>query len=190
MKTTDKLHAKVRDYSKKLEQYADRIWYPPLVAFLAALDNLIIIIPNDGLLIASSMLVPRRWAIFALSVSIGSTIGALTLCAIVEYQGLPWILDFYPDINQTAMWMKTEDFFGRYGLLVVFAISATPLSQQPILILAALANTPFAKLVPILFAGRFLKFMLMAYLGSHSPRLLKKMWGVKNELKDAGIKVD
>ena len=184
MKTTDKLHAKVRAYSKKLEQYADRIWYPPLVAFLAALDNLIIIIPNDGLLIASSMLVPRRWAIFALSVSIGSTIGALTLC------GLPWILDFYPDINQTAMWMKTEDFFGRYGLLVVFAISATPLSQQPILILAALANTPFAKLVPILFAGRFLKFMLMAYLGSHSPRLLKKMWGVKNELKDAGIKVD
>ena len=136
------------------------------------------------------MLIPRRWAIFALSVSIGSTIGALTLSSIVEFQGLPWILDFYPDINQTAMWMKTEDFFGRYGLLVVFAISATPLSQQPILILAALANTPFAKLVPILFAGRFLKFMLMAYLGSHSPRLLKKMWGVKNELKDAGIKVD
>ena len=190
MKTTDKLHAKVSAYSKKLEQYADRIWYPPLLAFLAALDNLIIIIPNDGLLIASSMLVPRRWAIFALSVSIGSTIGALTLSSIVEYQGLPWILDFYPDINQTAMWMKTEDFFGRYGLLVVFAISATPLSQQPILILAALANTPFAKLVPILFAGRFLKFMLMAYLGSHSPRLLKKMWGVKSELKDAGIKVD
>jgi membrane protein YqaA with SNARE-associated domain len=88
------------------------------------------------------------------------------------------------------MWVKTEEFFGKYGLLVVFVVGATPLSQQPIIILAALANTPFAKLAPILFAGRFLKFMLMAYLGSHSPRLLKKMWGVKSELKDAGIKVD
>jgi membrane protein YqaA with SNARE-associated domain len=82
MKMSDKLHARIKAYSEKLEQYADRFWYPPLLALLAALDNLIIVIPNDGLLIASSMLIPKRWAIFAISVSIGSTIGALTLSAI------------------------------------------------------------------------------------------------------------
>ena len=190
MKLADKLHARIKVYSEKLEQYADRFWYPPLLALLAALDTLIIVIPNDGLLIARSMLIPKRWAIFAISVSIGSTIGAIILSAIVEFQGLPWILDFYPGVDQTALWLQTAEFFGKYGLLVVFAISATPLSQQPIIILAALANTPFAQLAAALFAGRFLKFMVMAYLGSHSPRLLKKLWGIKDELKDAGIKVD
>lgn len=190
MKITDKLHAKIRTYVQKLEQFADRLWYPPLIGLLSALDNLIIIIPNDGILIASSMLIPKRWAIFAISVSIGSTIGAVALSAVVEHQGLPWILEFYPGINTTAMWLHTEKFFDQYGLLVVFAIGASPIMQQPVVILAALANTPLYKLAATIFAGRFIKFMVMAYLGSHSPRLLKKIWGIKDELKDAGIKVD
>jgi membrane protein YqaA with SNARE-associated domain len=190
MKATDKLHALIREYSQKLEKFADRFWYPPLLALLAALDNLIIIIPNDGLLIASSMLIPKRWATFALCVSIGSTIGALTLSSIIEYQGLPWILDFYPSIDKSEMWLFTEKFFGQYGLLVVFAIGISPLSQQPVIILAALANTPMLEFTAVIFASRFIKFMIMAYLGSHSPRLLKKLWGMKDELKDAGVKVD
>lgn len=190
MMKSEKLHSKISSYVQKLEQFADRIWYPPLIGILAALDNLIIIIPNDGILIASSMLVPKRWFLFALSVAIGSTVGALTLGALVEHQGLPWILEFYPDINNTAVWNWTEKFFNQYGLLLVFAIGASPLMQQPVIILAALANTPLMDLSLTIFAGRFLKFTLMAYLGSHSPRLLKKVWGIKDELKDAGVKIE
>lgn len=185
-----KLHAQIRNYVQKLEQYADRIWYPPLIGFLAALDNLIIIIPNDGILIASSMLIPKRWAIFAISIAIGSTIGAVALGLLVENQGLPWILEFYPGIDQSAIWTWTDKFFGEYGLLLVFAIGASPIMQQPVIILAALANTPLYNLAAVIFAGRFLKFMVMAFLGSHSPRLLKKIWGLKDELKDAGVKID
>ncbi|MCM2349440.1 MAG: hypothetical protein NDI69_05415 [Bacteriovoracaceae bacterium] len=62
--------------------------------------------------------------------------------------------------------------------------------QQPVIILSALANTPLIDLAAVIFAGRFLKFNLMAYLGSHSPRLLKKMWGMKDELKDVGVKIE
>jgi hypothetical protein len=29
----------------------------------------------------------------------------------------------------------------------------------------------------------------MAYVGSHAPHYLNKLWGLKGELKDAGIKV-
>jgi hypothetical protein len=62
--------------------------------------------------------------------------------------------------------------------------------QQPVIIHSALANTPLPELAAVIFAGRFIKFNIMAYLGSHSPRLLKKMWGMKGELKDAGIKIE
>lgn len=187
---SNKLHAKIRAYVQWLEQFADRPWYPPLIGLLAALDNYVIVIPNDGILVASSMLIPKRWILFATSISIGSTIGAVTFSLLVEHQGLPWILEFYPGINTTEMWIWTDKFFSQYGLLVLFAISASPLVQQPAIILAALANTPLFHLAVVVFTGRFLKFMIMSFLASHSPRLLKKMWGIKDELKDAGVKID
>ena len=185
-----KLHEKIRNYVTRLEKFADRSWYPPLIGLLAALDNLVIIIPNDGILVASSMLIPKRWLIFAVCVAIGSTVGAMILSSLVQFHGLPWILDFYPGINETEMWNLTEKFFDEYGLLLVFAIGASPIMQQPVIILAGLANTPLLILAAAIFAGRMLKFTVMAYLGSHSPKMLKKIWGLKEELNDAGVKID
>ena len=190
MSFSEKFHKKIQKYVQKLENFADRSWYPPLIGLLSAIDNLIIIIPNDGILVASSMLVPKRWVIFALSISIGSTLGAVALSLIVENQGLPWVTEFFPNIDKTQLWLWTENFFDKYGLFVVFAIGASPLMQQPVIILAALANTPVIELAAAIFAGRFIKFNLLAYISSHSPRLLKKMWGIKDELKDAGVKID
>jgi membrane protein YqaA with SNARE-associated domain len=70
-----------------LQRFVDRTWYPPFIGFLAALDNIVIVIviviPNDGILISSSMLTPKRWFVLALSVAVGSSIGALVLAALV-----------------------------------------------------------------------------------------------------------
>jgi membrane protein YqaA with SNARE-associated domain len=186
---SEKLHEKNRSYVQRLQRFADRIWYPPLIGFLAALDNLIVIIPNDGILISSSMIMPRRWFNLALNVAIGSTVGALALAALVELQGLPWILEFYPGADESKAWILTEAFFQKYGLFLVFAVAVTPFAQQPAVILASLADTPLLELGAVVFLGRFIKFLAMAYIGSHAPGLLKKMWGLKGELKDAGVKI-
>jgi len=184
-----KLHSKIQIFVESLQKYTDRFWYAPLIGFLAALDNIIIIIPNDGILISSSMLRPQRWFLFSVSGAIGSTIGAIGLAALVEYQGMPLILDIYPGINETKTWSLSMNFFERYGLLLVFAVALTPFMQQPAVILASLANTPLAELAAIIFVGRFIKFLIMAYIGSHTPRLLDKFWGLKGELKDAGVNI-
>ncbi len=186
---SQKLHKTTSDYVKLLQRFTDRFWFPPLIGFLAALDNFIIIIPNDGILISSSMLTPKRWFILALSIAVGSTIGAIALAYLVETQGLPWILEIYPNINETKTWALTFEFFEKYGLLLVFAVAVTPFIQQPAIILASLAHTPYFELAAVIFTGRFIKFLIMAYVGSHAPRLLTKMWGVKTELKDVGVKV-
>ncbi len=171
-----------------LQAFVDRVWYPPLVGLLAALDNFVIVIPNDGILISSSMLTPKRWFTLALCIAVGSTIGALGLAALIEFQGLPWILEFFPGADQTSTWTMTEEFFEKYGLIVVFIVAATPLMQQPAVILAGLADTPLLVLGSVIFSGRFIKFLIMAYIGSHAPRLLNRMWGLKGELDDVGIK--
>lgn len=183
------MREKIASFVRWLQGYADRLWYPPLIGLLAALDNLIIIIPNDGLLISSSMLTPKRWFVLALCVAVGSTVGAIVLAALVEYQGLPWILEVYPGLDDTRAWAVSNQFFDNYGLLLVFVVAVTPLMQQPAVILASLANTPLFDLAAVIFAGRIIKFLIMAYVGSHAPRLLKKMWGVKDELRDVGVKL-
>lgn len=185
-----KIRNNIQKLIQQLQKYADRLWYPPLIGILAALDNLIVIIPNDGILISSAMLVPKRWTRLALAVTIGSTVGALILAAIIELQGLPWILSIYPGLDDTAIWKSTDSFMQLYGLLVVFVVAVTPLPQQPAVILAALAQTPLIELGLIIFIGRLIKFLIMAYLGSHAPRILYKLWGVKDELGEVGVKID
>ena len=184
---SQKIRNRIKVYVAILQSFADRLWYPPLIGLLAALDNLIIVIPNDGILVSSAMLTPKRWFFLATCVAIGSTIGALVLAALIENQGLPWILQLFPGVNQTMTWQITENFFQKYGLIVVFVVAASPLIQQPAVILAALAETPLVTLALVIFVGRFIKFLIMAYVASHAPSLLKRMWGLKDELKDAGV---
>lgn len=189
MKTADKMHEKIQFYVKRLQLYTDRIWYAPFIGLLAALDNLVVVIPTDGILVSSTMLRAKRWVLFAVSISVGSTLGAMALAAVVELKGLPWILEVYPGLDETTSWIWSIQFFEKYGLLLVFFVAATPLMQHPAVILASLANTPLMKLALVILSGRLLKYLIMAYIASHAPRLLKRMWGLSGELEDAGIKI-
>lgn len=184
-----RMHRKISQYVEAIQRFVDRIWYPPFIGLLAALDNLILIIPNDGLLISSSMLIPKRWFALALNVAVGSALGALLLGFLVETYGLEWILKMYPWISSTHSWIWAESFFDSYGLYLVFLVALLPFFQQPAVILASLSGTPLLKLAAIIFLGRFIKFLIMAYVATHAPRLLNKFWGLKTELADVGVKL-
>ena len=182
-----RFHIAIRGWVNVLQRFTQRIWYPPLLGLLAALDHLILVIPNDGLLISSVLLTPRRWFVLGTSVTIGSTLGALALAVLVRAHGMPFIESNYPWLLDSEFWHLTVNFFDQYGLLAVFGVAATPLAQQPIVVLAALAHTPLQHLALVILFGRFLKFMIMSYVASHAPHYLSRMWGVQGELRDAGV---
>ncbi len=184
-----KLRKRIETSVQYLQVYTDRIWYPPLLGFLALIDSFVIIIPTDGLLISSAMLKPKSWANLSFCISIGSTMGAMLLFHLLQTHGLPWVLEIYPGVNQGSFWLWSETFFLRYGLMLVFFVAATPVIQQPAIILASAAHTPFLPTMFAIFAGRLLKNLIMSYISSHSPRLISKMWGVQNELDEIGIHV-
>ena len=143
----------MRKHIKVLQKYADRIWYPPLIGMLAALDNFVIIIPNDGILISSSMLTPRRWFALALNVAIGSTVGAIILAAFVETQGLEWILEMYPGINETKSWVWTADFFEKYGNRALIISRFLPYIRTFAPILAGISKMNYPKYIFLNVAG-------------------------------------
>lgn len=182
-----KIRERLHLFFTHLKDFVSRPWYGPLIALLALLDNFIIVVPTDGLLISSSLVKPKRWVWFALVISIGSTIGAAGLAYFVQALGLPWIVDHFPTVQQSSTWQITENFFNQYGIIVVFVVAASPLFQQPSIILASVAGSPLWTIVTFVFAGRLLKFLLIGYLASHAPKLLSKLWGMRDEMAEAGI---
>lgn len=170
-----------------LQRFANRSWYPSVVGGLAALDNIILVIPNDGILISSSLLTPKRWWQLTLWTAIGSTLGALLLCLLVRTYGFDLILQFFPTIEQNSTWQWTVKFFDQYGLLLVFFVAVAPVAQQPAVVLAALAHIPLPALLATIFVGRLIKFAIMSWVASHTPKLLTKLWGVRSEMKEVGL---
>lgn len=172
---------------KLLQYYIDRVWYLPLLAVLAAVDTFLVIIPSDGIAISSAMLKPKKWFYFGIFSAVGSTLGGILLCYVIQTYGIQIVDSLFPHLQASSVWIHTQKFFDEYGLWLLFVIAATPLSQQPVLILAALARIPLFEIFLITLAGRSIKFCLLAYLGSHAPHLLKKLWGEQEELKEVGI---
>lgn len=172
---------------KTLQNYINRAWYLPMISLLAFLDNFLVVVPTDGILISSSMLRPQKWFLFGLFVAIGSSIGAFGLAWLIEGNGIAIVEKLFPDIQSSSAWIRTQHFFNEYGLWLLFAVAVTPFTQQPAIILAVLAGVPIIQIFLIELLGRWIKFTLMAYLGSHAPNLIKKFWGVSSELKEVGI---
>jgi membrane protein YqaA with SNARE-associated domain len=170
-----------------LQKHANAWWYAPAIALLAAADAFVIVVPTDGLLVSASMLAPRRWVYHALIVTVGSALGAWALAAILETHGLPFLLHLNPGLEETRAWVWSDRIMDNWGGYALFLISLSPIMQQPAVALAALAGMPLSKIFLLVFAGRVLKYGFLAWISTHAPGLLKRLWGLEKELKEAGV---
>ncbi len=75
---------RAKDWFQKIQKYGDSWWYAPIVGLLAALDSFVVIVPTDGLLVGASVLSPKLWVYNAILVTLGSTLGAVALAALVH----------------------------------------------------------------------------------------------------------
>jgi membrane protein YqaA with SNARE-associated domain len=148
-------------YLSRLQTKAGTAWMVPAFALLAAIDLFVAFIPSDALVITAALVKPRQWLYAALTISLGSALGAGLLAALV-YQ-------FSPDTSSLswfAEWVK------NYGPLALCLFSAGPLPQQPAVALCALAGMPLPHVMAAVFIGRALKYGLFAWSATHAPKLL------------------
>jgi len=173
-----------------VQSHASSWWYTPALALLAAADAFVIIIPTDGLLVGASMAKPKRWVYAAVVVTLGSTIGALILAAILQKHGLPFLQYLNPGIDQTEAWAWSVKMMADWGRWALFFVAISPFMQQPAVALAALAGMPLLEVFYLVFLGRLLKYGFLSWLATHAPAMLSKIWGIQNELKEAGVQAD
>lgn len=178
---------RLKSWIDVLQSHVNNWWYAPALALVAFIDLFILIIPTDALLISGSMLAPKRWMYFATVVALGSSIGAWLLAAILQVHGMPFLLHVAPNVMQSHAWIWSIHLMEEWGVWAVFFISISPIIQHPIVALAALSGMSLYKILGLVFAGRWIKYMFLAWLGTHAPRLLNRLWVVKKELKEIGI---
>jgi len=177
----------LKRWFQMLQQHADRWWYAPVIGLLAAADLFLIVVPTDGLLISAVMLAPRRWIYTAFMVSIGSAVGCLALAHLIQMHGMPFLLQIVPGIEQNSAWAWTNRLMNEWGAWAVFLVALSPLMQHPAIALAALAGMPLLSIGGFAFAGRILKYLLLAFLATHAPGVLGKLWGLQHELEEVGL---
>lgn len=180
MKTLHRLFLKTREL-------VDRKWYPLLIGFLTFLDVFTIVVPSDGILVSSVLLRPKRWARTAFAMTIGSFLGGALFGTLVYYYGEGFILALMPAITETVAWAWTQEFFLKYGLVVVFLAAASPVSFQPAIFFAVIAHAPFPLILAMLLAGRSLKNFVIAWVSYRTPRALGKLWGIRSDLEEMDI---
>jgi uncharacterized membrane protein YdjX (TVP38/TMEM64 family) len=168
----------VKKLFERLKRYSDKPWYLPLVCFLAYIDVFILVIPMEGLIVTSSILRPKRWLTFALGIATACALGGFTLSLVVHWKGEPFVAHFLGDhFFESKNWIRMAGWVDRWGFWGLVLIALGPLPQVPAVMLCSLAGMQAPEIFGAVWVGRTPKYIFFSYLSTHSPRLLKKLFG-------------
>lgn len=175
---------KTKVWIKRLQLFADRSWYFPVVGLLAGLDLFLLIIPTDAILVSSVILQPRRWIGAFIWIGVGAAVGALVLAGLLQWDGPEMVQRWFPSAFQSSSWQSVDAFFESYGGTALFLIALSPLVQFPAVAIAALSGMSIVKIFLVCLVGRTLKAAIISYFASHAPALLLRIPLLKKELAD------
>jgi membrane protein YqaA with SNARE-associated domain len=182
-----KLFAKVFSGIRKLRRYVDRPWYPFAIAGLSAIDFFVIIIPSDGIIVASAIARPRKWISLSLAMAIGSLLGGFIMALIVRHYGESFISWFSPNLLLAESWQTFRLWIEDNGMWAIFIVAISPIVQQPVILLAGLTDMPIYEMVISLGVGRVIKFLVYGWVASHTPKVLNRIPTLKGELEDLDV---
>lgn len=151
----------VRRWLSRLLPYVDRWWYPPLAAALSAAATLSLSVPVGPLLTALVALNPRRWRAVVVWSVLGSSVAGALFTHLLGHFGSAWINERLPQLASSKHWHYLVSWVSDYGFVTLTAIAASPFSQTPALILAALLGLPWPAVFGALLLGKGLKYSLV-----------------------------
>lgn len=146
----------------RLQPYADHWWFPPLSGGLCAIATLSLTVPAGPMLIALVALNPRRWRAVVLWSALGSAMAGALFTHTLGHFGSAWISERLPQLAESKHWHYMVSWVTNYGFVTLAAIAASPFTQTPALILAAVLGLPWFEVFGALLIGKGLKYSLVA----------------------------
>ena len=163
-------NALVKSLHLPLDQYAFLAY---LVVFVVALVANLTVMAPVPIAITVMITVATDWnpALAALAAALGGTIGELS-GYFAGYAGrkIAFNNDFVP-------YSRVEQWINHYGAWAIVFLAFQPIIPFDVGgLIAGAAKMPMRKFLPALFAGKFPKYLLLAYAGVGLINFLPKSW--------------
>ncbi|MBC7387031.1 MAG: VTT domain-containing protein [Cryobacterium sp.] len=173
---------------RRIQRYADRAWFIPLICFVTFIDLFIIVIPTDGLVLLASLMRPKTWFWNAVLISTCCAFGAVALAIFAHHFGERVAVYFLGEhFFETKNWIRMSGWIEHYGFWGIAFIAIGPLPQQPAILIAGLARMNLVELFFAVWIGRFPKYLLYSYIGTQGPGWMKKHLGFTIEALEEEI---
>lgn len=158
----------IRRCVARLQPFAERWWFPPLGAALAAAATLSLVVPVGAVLIALVALNPRRWRAVVVWAVLGSVAAGTLGTHLLGHFGMAWLARQLPQLA-SAHWNHLVEWSASYGFLTLAAVAASPFAQTLALILAAMLGMRWPTVLGALLLGKGLKY---AVIGAATARAI------------------
>lgn len=157
-----------------IDRAAGKRWFWPAVGLFPSLDYLLPVLPNQLLMIALSVLHPRKWLLVALVFIAASAMGAFGAAWLIQYLGETWAgrLPFGGE-GEALHWAAGQ--VRRWGLLAVAVLALLPVPPRTAVIACALAGLPPEGIAGAVALGRTVPATAISFLSAKSPALLVKL---------------
>jgi len=167
-----------------LDRVSGRPWFLPAVSAFPLCDYVAPVLPNQVLLLALTVLHPRRWWAFALAWVAAGALGAFLAAVAIQAAG-PALLDtlFGGAPEPTGSAAVALDLIERWGLWALVPLSMLPWPPRTAVLLCAIAGLPPQGIAAATALGRALPVGVYALLGSRAPHLLRRIRSVDRVLR-------
>ena len=143
---------------------------------LAALGTATASFPVTAVIVAATLLAPRRWRWVALAAALGSSVAATGLVAAFHYLGWTWVLGHFPQIASNPTWAEVMTWADRYGAVALFLVAVSPLPQTPALIVLGVVRHDYLGVFAAMLAGKAIKYGVVGWATHWLPTRLENRW--------------
>ena len=151
----------IRRCVARLHPFAERWWFPPLAAALAAAATLSLTVPVGPVPIALVALNSRRWRALVVWAVLGSVAACTLGTHLLGHIGMAWIDRQQPQLAASKHWHYLVDWAASYGFLTLAAVAASPFAQTPALILGAMLGLRWPTVFGALLLGKGVKYSII-----------------------------
>jgi membrane protein YqaA with SNARE-associated domain len=147
-------------------------WYIPLTSLIVALDFFVAPLPSTAFVIASCMLKPKKWLVIAMSYTFATIIGGIIFLYLFQTFSEGILNFFFPSLSIEQTDSGIIGFLHQYGPYGLFVLACTPIPIRTVSMITILLSSAFWPIIFAISMGRFILYLVLAYLSSRSPEWL------------------
>ena len=142
----------------RLAPLAGKRWFPALAGLLAFGATLSMSVPTVPVLSALVLLERRRWLAMSVWAVAGSAAAGALLVHVLRHFATLFVAEKLPELAASSHWQHLTDWVSLHGWWTLAVVAASPVSQTPVLILAAVLGMSTPTVFFSLAAGKAVKY--------------------------------